>query len=230
MHSTNKQADDDEQTLQISIDTKATIRIGPFSRGGKNRVETKAADHDFQCEILNLFGVFLPKYDELFFYFTKSKATSDFIVDSIDMWWQLNRERFSDKKNIVINLDNGLESNSRRTQFMKRIVNFAFENSINTKLAYYPPYHSKYNPIERCWGILEQHWNGDIIDSVDTAINFAKTMKWKGKRPQVFISNKIYKTGVKLSKKEMNLLENKIERLKYLEKYSVCIKTNYSIH
>ncbi|NRB09761.1 MAG: hypothetical protein HRU34_23665, partial [Richelia sp.] len=25
---------------------------------------------------------------------------------------------------------------------------------------YYAPYHSKYNPIEGCWGILDQHWNG----------------------------------------------------------------------
>ncbi len=38
-----------------------------------------------------------------------------------------------------------------------------------------PPYHSKYNPIERCWGILENHWNGDVLDSVETVVTFAQT-------------------------------------------------------
>ena len=44
------------------------------------------------------------------------------------------------------------------------------------RLAYYPPYHSKYNPIERTWGILENHWNGSILDEIDTILNFARTM------------------------------------------------------
>jgi transposase len=42
-------------------------------------------------------------------------------------------------------------------------VDFAYENFINIKLAYYPPYHSKYNPIERLWGVLENYWNGEFL-------------------------------------------------------------------
>ncbi len=42
-----------------------------------------------------------------------------------------------------------------------------------------PPYHSKYNPIERCWAALEQFWNGAILDSMDTALNWASNMSWK---------------------------------------------------
>jgi transposase len=72
--------------------------------------------------------------------------------------------------------DNGPENHSRRTQFMKRIVEFAQRHCINIRLAYYPPYHSKYNPIERTWGILENHWNGSILDEIDTVLNFARTM------------------------------------------------------
>ena len=40
---------------------------------------------------------------------------------------------------------------------MKRMVDFAHKYQLNLKLAYYPPYHSKYNPIERAWGVLENH-------------------------------------------------------------------------
>lgn len=84
--------------------------------------------------------------DELFLYFTESKVTSDFIVDVVEDFWSSVRHRFSHIETLVINQDNGPENNSRRTQFMKRIVEFAAKYKLNIRLAYYPPYHSKYNP------------------------------------------------------------------------------------
>jgi transposase len=45
---------------------------------------------------------------------------------------------------------------------MKRIVEFAKKYELNIRLAYYSPYHSKYNPIERTWAVLENSWNGSI--------------------------------------------------------------------
>jgi transposase len=42
---------------------------------------------------------------------------------------------------------------------MKRMIDFADKNNLEIVLAYYPPYFNKYNPIERCWGILENHWH-----------------------------------------------------------------------
>jgi Rhodopirellula transposase DDE domain len=109
--------------------------------------------------------------------------------------------------------DNGGENNSRRTQFMKRIVEFAQSHHLNIRLAYYPPYHSKYNPIERTWAMLENHWNGSILDEIETALNFAKTMTWKGKHPVVKLVTQTYETGVKLTNEAMSDLEKQIERL-----------------
>ena len=68
---------------------------------------------------------------------------------------------------------------------MQRLLEFVQCYHITIRLAYYPPYHSKYNPIERCWGILEQHWNGSLLDSLDVVIKSARTMTWKGKHPVV---------------------------------------------
>lgn len=96
---------------------------------------------------------------------------------------------------------------------MKRIVEFAHQYQINIRLAYYPPYHSKYNPIERTWGILEKYWNGSILDEVETALNFAQNMTWKGKHPVIKLVTKTYQTGVKLTKKAMSQIERQIERL-----------------
>lgn len=58
---------------------------------------------------------------------------------------------------------------------------------------YYPHYHIKYSPVERLWGVLERHWNGDILDSVETTLKFAATMAWKGKNPVVDLEEKISK-------------------------------------
>jgi len=140
-------------------------------------------------------------------------VTSDFIVDRLVDFWKSENHRFSLVKSLVLNQDNGPENHSRRTQFMKRIVEFVQEYKINIRLAYYPPYHSKYNPIERTWAILENSWNGSILDEVQTALSYAENMKWNGKNPVVRLVNETYKTGVKLSKQAMDEIENKIQRL-----------------
>ncbi|NJM66326.1 MAG: hypothetical protein HC851_12025 [Acaryochloris sp. RU_4_1] len=54
---------------------------------------------------------------------------------------------------IQLKVDNGSESSGVRTQFLNRMVAFADSTGKTIQLLYYPPYHSKYNPIERCWGI-----------------------------------------------------------------------------
>jgi transposase len=218
----NPQADRAEDTLRISIDAKAAVHVGPFSRRGRSRTKTEAADHDFKPEAtLTPFGIFLPQYDDLWLYMACSKVTSDFIADRLEQWWQEVRLRFLNVKTLVINLDNGPENHGRRTQFLKRVVAFARRYGLKVQLAYYPPYHSKYNPIERCWGILEMHWNGTLLDSVEAVVGFARSMTWKGKHPVVSVVETVYHKGVKLKSKEMKALESQVVRLAGLGKWFV---------
>jgi transposase len=209
--------------LRLSIDTKATIKIGPFSRGGYNRQGSKALDHDFNPEVtLKLFGIYIPERDDTYLYFTESNVTADFMVDALeDLWSSLEKQ--TELHTIVINADNGPENSSRRTQFIKRIVEFAKSKSLDVTLAYYPPYHSKYNPVERVWGVLENHWRGELLDSIDKVVGLANTMKWNGKNPVVKVVERIYETGVRLSKSVMNKYEKIIKRLKGLENWFVDI-------
>ena len=153
----------------------------------------------------------------------RSKITSDFIVDRLEQWWQGVRLRFLTVKTLVINLDNGPENHSRRTQFLNRIVGFARKYGLRVQLAYYPPYHSKYNPIERCWGILELHWNGALLDSIEAVLGYAETMSWKGGHPEVVLVEAEYSKGVRLGREEMEALESIITRLPTLEKWFVSI-------
>jgi hypothetical protein len=94
------------------------------------------------------------------------------------------------------------------------------------QLAYYPPYHSKYNSVERAFGWLEKHWNGSLLDSVDTVLKFAETLSFKGNHPIVTLVEKVYNTGVKLSKAAMTKIEQQIRRLPTLPKWFVEIGGN----
>jgi len=220
----NAQADADATVLRLSLDAKATVWVGDYSRGGQSRVTVKAADHDFQPDAkLTPFGIFLPEHDELFLYFSASKLTSDFMVDCLIDCWTTLRERFPQVTTLVLNLDNGPENHSRRTQFMQRITAFVDDFQITVDLAYYPPYHSKYNPIERVWGVLEKHWNGSLLDTCYTVLQFARTMTFRGRLPIVQWLNKVYHTGVKLTQKQMAHLEQRFERLPSLAKWFVRI-------
>jgi hypothetical protein len=219
----NQAADAEEGVLRISMDAKATIHVGPFSRGGKSRQGVAGADHDFDPKTtLTSFGISLPAYAETFLFFTESKVTADFMVDALEILWPTLAQRFN-PHTLVINLDCGPENNSHRTQFIKRMVEFARRYGITIRLAYYPPYHSKYNFIERVWGILENHWNGELLDNVEKILGLARTMTYKGIHPVVQLVEGVYETGVKLTKKEMNVYENMIERLPGLEKWFVDI-------
>lgn len=206
------------------MDAKAAVWVGDYSRRGQTRVITKALDHDFQPdEKLIPFGITLPQYGEVYLYLTPSKVTSDFIVDCLVDCWQSIQVRFPQVKTLVLNLDNGTENHSRRTQFMKRLTEFADTFQVGVDLAYYPPYHSKYNPIERVWGILEKHWNGSLLDTCKTVLRFAETMTYKGRHPIVKLVEKIYHTGAALTQKEMAKLEERFHRSKDLPKWFVHI-------
>jgi hypothetical protein len=152
-----------------------------------------------------------------------SFTSSDFIVDCRHDFWKTNKDRFPNVTKLLLNFDNGGENSSHRTQFMKRMVDFVESEKIEIELAYYPPYHSKYNPIERVWGVLEKHWNGTLLDRVSKVIGFAKSMTYNGISPIVKRVDKVYSTGVKLTKLEMMEIEKKIVRLAGLEKWSVTV-------
>lgn len=105
---------------------------------------TKAADHDFEpVTTITPVGILMPATDEVFFYGVTSRVTSDCLVDRLVQWWETVKDRFGHIKMLVINLDNGPENHSRRTQFMQRLVAFVERYQISVRLAYYPPYHSK---------------------------------------------------------------------------------------
>ena len=142
-----KQATLQKNTLQVSIDCKATVNHGDFSRGGKARgtAPVKALDHDMATkEKMIPFGILNLENDQLHVFYGNSYKTSDFVCDAIEQWWTLVKEDNECVEELIIYADNGPENNSHRTQFLFRMVEFAKKTGLKVHLAYYPPYHSKY--------------------------------------------------------------------------------------
>jgi len=103
-------------------------------------------------------------------------------------------------------------------------VAFSAQENITIQLAYYPPYHSKYNPIERVFGVLENYWNGDPLRTVEKALGLAAGMTYKGVHPVAQLVTKAYAKGVKLSNQVRRLYERALSRLPELRKWFIVIK------
>jgi transposase len=220
-----REAEGHQDILRISIDPKAKVTIGEFSRKGKSRQPEAACDHDFPpTAVLVPFGILEVAADRLTLIFGTSCETSDFIADGLELWWETNKQRFGHIQVVVIHADNSPHLKSHRTQFLRRMTALADKTGVKIRLVYDPPYHSKYNPIERCWGMLETHWNGTLLRSIETAVNWAGSMTWKGMTPVVHLLEKVYQKGVKVSQDMMKAIEKRIKRSTNLPKWDVTIE------
>ncbi len=224
VHRINKEADQEEGVLRISLDTKATLKTGNYSRGGYSRQKQAASDHDFEPDDkLTPFGILLPQYGQSHLWFSSSKVTADFMADRLNEMIPRWKQQYK-LHTLVINADNGPECSGRRTQWLKRLLELSDTHDLTVQLAYYPPYHSKYNPVERLWGILEKHWRGEILETVEKTLGLARSMTYRGIKPSVRKITKVYKNGISVSKKTMSKIEQRLDRTEGLEPWFINIK------
>jgi len=225
----NARADADPESLRISVDTKATVNVGEYSRGGKSRCRTAVAawDHDMRPkEKLIPGGILETVSGKSFLFFGNSCKTSDFLADGLLLLWNERQQELSHIKHLVVNMDNGPECNGHRSQFLHRMEKFADSTGLTLQLVYYPPYHSKYNGIERFCAGLEKSWNGYLLDSVITVLNRAAAFAWKKTKPIVKLLDAVYEKGVNPSNKEKRMLENRISRSNELPWWDITIYPN----
>ena len=225
----NALADADPETIRISIDTKAVVHVGEYSRRGRSRgvVAVQALDHDmFAKEKLVPGGILEPVTGRAFLFFGTGYKTSDFMVDGLLLWWAVRKQDLSAVKRLVINLDNGPECNGHRSQFLLRMTKFADLTGLCIHLVYYPPYHSKYNAIERYWAGLEKSWNGYLLSSVPTVLNRAGNFFWKGMRTVAQLLDAQYEKGVKVCGNGKSRLDQRLLRSLTLHWWDITIHPN----
>lgn len=216
--------------LSLSIDVKDKIKVGRLSRNGyhRNTSHVLALDKDqhWQATLVPL-GILEIDTAQATVVLGNSFETSDFIVDGLEKWYECRKQHLTSYHTLEIYLDNGPSQASNRSQFINRLMEFACITGLKIHLLYYPPYHSKYNPVERFWARVENYWNATLLTSVEKVIATLANITWKGVKVIPIFLDKQYEKGVKLSRKQMDERETFLIRNIELPKWDVWIRPNF---
>ena len=138
-----------------------------------------------------------------------SKDTAEFALDSLLLWWeQIGKIQYENKDKLLILCDGGGSNSSRHYVFKEAMQTFANLTGLEVRIAHYPPYCSKYNPIEhRLFPHITRALSGVLFDTIDTVkmLIEQRTKTKTGLKVMVNIIDKVYETGKKASK---DFLEN----------------------
>ena len=187
----------------MSIDTKKKELIGNFKRDGKALSVgiPKSLDHDFKTfsdgQIVP-HGIFDVARNEGYLTIGRSHDTSQFVCDNIERIWNTHmRENYPDAHTLVILCDGGGSNSSAQKIVKQDFMNLAERLDMNILVMHYPPYCSKFNPIEhRLFSQITRSWSGAPLLSVEDAANrAADTTTKKGLKVYVDVVDQIY--GIK---------------------------------
>ena len=190
----------------LSMDTKKKELIGNFYRNGKlyalRTVQT--LDHDFPSAAQGVViphGLYDLKRNHGHINLGISHDTSQFACDSALRWWQRHgRVHYPHSKSLLLLCDGGGSNASNRYVFKAALPNLANRIGIEIRVAHYPPYQSKYNPIEhRLFPHVTRACQGVVFVSVELVKELMERTKTKtGLWVTVDIIEMMYATGEKV--------------------------------
>jgi hypothetical protein len=196
----------------LSIDTKKKEQVALFKNAGKEwALEPRPVmDHDFPSDAKGIaipYGLYLPVPNVGIVFVGISHDTPEFAVDCIEAWWRVDgRNRYPSTDHLLILADSG-GSNGYRCRAWKYFLqhNLCNPHRITVTVAHYPSGASKWNPIEhRLFSEISKNWAGIPLESYETILNLIATTTTKtGLSVQSTLTEKEYKTGIKITKKQM---------------------------
>lgn len=189
----------------ISIDTKKKEMLGNFYREGVTDAvdPTIVNDHDFASfsngKVIP-HGIYDLAKNEASVHLNCSKETSELACDSIELWFnEQGRFDYPEATEILVFCDGGGSNNASHYIFKEDLQKLANRLNIRIRICHYPPYCSKYNPIEhRVFPHVTRACQGVPLESVETAQHYIeKTETATGLNVVVRIMHKVYETGRK---------------------------------
>ena len=197
----------------VSIDTKKKELLGNFHRPGQAYSEqtVETFDHDFpsagQGKLIP-HGIYDLANQHAHINLNTSHDTGELCCDSIALWWeQHGRVAYPKTKRLLILCDGGGSNSATQYLFKEDLQRLANRLGLELRVAYYPPYCSKHNPIEhRVFPHVTRACQGVIFHTLDIAQQFiARTNTTTGLRVTVGLLEKVYATGRKYAE---NFKEN----------------------
>ena len=191
----------------LSMDSKKKEHLGNFYRAGKiyTLEELHTYDHDFTSFDD---GVIIPHslYDVRlnigYIQLGTSHDTSELAIESLRRWWlTYGRQLYPHRRRLLLLCDGGGSNDARHYLFKQDLQKLADELGLEIRIAHYPPYTSKYNPIEhRLFPHVTRACQGVIFTSVALVKELMeKTHTQTGLHVFVQILDQVYETGRKVA-------------------------------
>ena len=189
----------------ISMDTKKKELMGDFYRDGviDTQARIEVNDHDFArmgSGTVIPHGIYDVGRNEGFVHLNTSHDTSELACDSIAAWWENHgRASYPRAKKLLVLCDGGGSNSASRYVFKEQLQELATRLGLEIRVAHYPRYCSKYNPIEhRLFPHVTRACRGVIFGTLETVRYYmTKAETSKGLKTRVRILEKVYETGRK---------------------------------
>ena len=211
----------------ISIDSKKKERLGKLYREGKTYATgvVEVLDHDYHHlseGTVIPHGIFDIQKNEGYITIGNSHETATFIADNLLWWWDnYGIQHYPNTRNILVLCDAGGGNSYRHHAFKKAVLHLAQQIGINFIICHYPPYASKWNPIEhRLFAHVHQAMKGVVFTDYNIVKELIEKTKTKtGLKVFVRLNLKDYPTGIKTDKSEIDFsriqFNDKIPKLSY---------------
>ena len=222
----------------ISVDTKKKETVGNFRRDGQVYCTSspKAYDHDFGTfseGTIVPHGIYDIARNTGYLSIGTSHDTSEFVCDNIERVWNGHLKPLYPDASMLVVLCDGGGSNSSRHRIVKQdLMDLADRIGMKILVMHYPPYCSKFNPIEhRLFSQITRSWSGTPLYSVaDACRRAASTVTSKGLKVFAEIVDKAYETGRKVRESFQKRLANHVLFDKSLHDWNYLILPSVSAH
>lgn len=222
----------------ISVDTKKKEMVGNFKRDGQVYCTSspKAFDHDFETfsgGVIVPHGIYDLAHNTGYLSIGTSHDTSGFVCDNIERVWNRHLKRlYPDATMLVILCDGGGSNSSRHRIVKQNLMDLADRIGMRILVMHYPPYCSKFNPIEhRLFSQITRSWSGAPLLSVaDACRRAANTVTKKGLKVFAEIVDKTYETGWKVAEAFHDRLAKQVVFDKSLHNWNYLISPSVSSH
>lgn len=207
----------------LSIDCKKKEKLGNLYRDGKcySTNPVKVFDHDYnhlsKGKIIP-HGIYDLHRNEGYISIGNSSETAEFITDNLLWWWEnFGIHHYWNAKNILILCDAGGGNSYRHHAFKKQLLKLARTIGKDIIICHYPPYSSKYNPIEhRLFCHIHRTMQGIVLSNYQLVQELiSKTSTKTGLKVHVRLNLKNYPTGIKTHRNEVDF-----QRIQFNQKIS----------
>lgn len=187
----------------FSVDTKAKEHLGKLYRAGRVRCKRpfQALDHDFPSwadGVIIPHGIYDPVRNRGHINIGLSHDTSQFACDSLLWYWnRVGKQCYGDADSILLLCDGGGSNSAHKYIFKHDLQRVADQIGVEIRVAHYPSYCSKYNPIERrLFPHIGRACTGLLFDTLETVVELMrKATTSTGLRTTVNVIRRIYETG-----------------------------------